>query len=315
MGDEVRVSPEFVRGGQSNDALKLSLIRKVSPDGWLQESIDRWVPTIPNSFGLPAEQSCPGRTPWCAENCYAENSENSKGVNDLVDHNLELLMEAGLNNTEAMTPMLRGLVTRFDTEAKRKKVSPEDMIFKIGWDGDFPTVEYARAWAIVMNEFPYVRFWAYTRSYTEEVNVIPEFEGLTNFQLYLSADKWNVDLAHERIDQYSEYSDWLHIAECAEDEIEGRELARGRNTKVCPENLSGVLMHNGRGACVSCKLCIKGEKDVIFITSRKRDAEPQLQLPVDKASAFVIALRVSIGRKPSDKPVQEIAEPHPSLFD
>jgi hypothetical protein len=255
-----------LRGQQSDDFLKLSHDRKVSPQGIYQESRDRWIATIPNSFGLPAGLSCPGKTPFC-DSCYAVGSEQSKGVRELVMHNARLLTEAG--TVDAMANLLEEMVGRYLEEADRRGLSPKERIFRIHWDGDFFSLDYAAAWARVIHDTPDVQFWAYTRSFVEPVNVVPVLTGIPNLVLYLSADQWNVDAAREVVAEYPE----VLLAYCTLDYKAGRELAQDRPVVVCPENSGRMkLMEDGVGACVSCALCPEGRKDVIFSTSHKEDA-------------------------------------------
>ncbi len=263
---------DFRRGGQSNYQLKLSLDRKVSPDGWHLESSDRWVATIPNSFGLPSGESCPGHTGFC-EDCYAVNSENGLGVKDLVDHNLRLLRAA--DDVPSMSAMLTELVGNYSREADKQQVSQKDRIFRIHWDGDFFSNEYAMAWAQTIKKFPDILFWTYTRSFVDPVNVIPYLTGIENLKVYLSTDEFNVNVAHELANEYPE----LMLALCAVDYRRARELARDRRSLICPENIGKLaLMDNGRGACVECRWCPDGKVDVMFSKTHKEDSQPQMSL-------------------------------------
>lgn len=270
----------YTRGKQSDEYLKLSHDRKVSPRGWYQESRDRWIAQIPNSFGLPAGLSCPGKTPFC-ESCYAIGSEQSKGVKDLVLHNARLLTEAG--TVDAMHELLEEMVGRYVAEAERRQLKPEEKMFRIHWDGDFFSLDYAAAWARVIHDTPDVQFWAYTRSFVEPVNVVPVLVGIANLELYLSADQWNIDAAKRLVSLYPD----VHLAICTVDYNSGRELAGERPAVVCPENAGKMpLMQDGVGACVSCRLCPDGRKDVIFSTSHKDDVSAA---PVRVASTIRMA--------------------------
>lgn len=82
---------KIVRGRQPAGALHLSFDRKVSPTGTWQESRRRWIPTTPNSFGLPSGSTCPGATEFC-ESCYGAASEQSAGVAELLERNRRLLV-------------------------------------------------------------------------------------------------------------------------------------------------------------------------------------------------------------------------------
>lgn len=245
--------------------LHLSKDRKVSPQGIPQPNFrngaGRWIPTIPNSFGLPAGVSCPGKTPFCTD-CYAVRSENGQSVHEAVSHNYRLLTEAGTD--EAMAELLIEMLDRFVNIADNKAVAPRDRIFRIHWDGDFFSIDYASAWAHAVQQFPDVAFWAYTRSFVHPVNVVPVLAGIDNLKLYLSADEWNIHYARAEAVKYDD----VLLAICTLDYETARELAGDRPSIVCPENAERMpLMKDGRGACVDCKLCPDGRKDVLFSTS------------------------------------------------
>lgn len=251
----------FARGRQSDRWLKLSLDRKVSPNGWYQDSRRRWVPSVPNSFGLPAGITCPGLTPFC-DSCYAVRTENMGGVRQLLDHNYRLLTRAA--NVDQVTHLLAEMVGRFQRAAITQTIAARDMVFRIHWSGDFYSVEYAQAWARVIRGYPNIKFWAYTRSFVPPVNVVPVLAGIPNLALYLSVDVWNADFADE---QYT--PNGVRRALCGVDYSTAR-LLDGDRPAVCPENNGRLpLMADGRGACVECRLCIDGRRDVIFSTSHR----------------------------------------------
>lgn len=267
-----------VRGKQSSEWLKLSHDRKVSPSGWLQKAHgkygDRWVPDIPNSFGLPSGLSCPGLTPFC-ESCYANNTENySPGVRDLVMHNYNLLKDASV---QRMVELLDEAIGRFLRVCESKNIATKDRLFRIHWDGDFFSEDYALAWAVVMRKYSHVSFWTYTRSFTEPVNVVPLLAQVPNLALYLSADQYNVERAREVVAEFPK----VLLAFCAEDYASGRDMAEARKVLVCPEN-SGrmpLVSDTGRGACVDCRLCPDAKRDVIFSTSHMESVPQMLPFP------------------------------------
>lgn len=246
------------RGKQDETTLKLSFDRKVSPLGTYQKSRRRWVPVIPNSFGLTAGDSCPGKTPFC-EDCYASYSQQGKGVKDLLDYNLELLQ--GLTQEEMVSELDR-MVTRYEVEANRHHLPYDERIFRIHWSGDFFSREYAAAWREVIHKHSDVQFWTYTRSFDGEVNVIPELWGIENLSLYLSVDKDNYEAAQKIAEQYP----GINIAYSGKTYVEAANLEVGKNNRrICPENLGNMaLMNDGRGACVDCMICPEGRGDVVF---------------------------------------------------
>lgn len=263
--------------------LKLSHDRKVSPRGTYQgvwtdsrgrSRRPRWIPKVGNSFGLPSGVSCPGKTEFCVS-CYAANLELGwPQVGALTDHNLHLLLDAG--TTDAMTDLLMEMMGRYWAEVVAKDLDEKETLFRIHWDGDFFSVDYAEAWARTIRAFPAVRFWLYTRSFRPPVDVVPQLVGLPNLALYLSADRHNIDDALAQCEQHPE----LLLALCDVDYVSARALAPERRSLVCPENAEKIpLMAGGVGACVSCRLCPDGKRDVLFSTTHKEHRTDQQTLP------------------------------------
>ncbi len=147
-----------------------------------------------NSFGLPSGTafSCPGATSFCERVCYAGKLEKVyKGVRDILTHNWNLLQNA---DCSTMVGLLGNMIDEFvrETEAQIAKGKPATYDFRIHWDGDFFSREYAEAWAIVINDFKEVNFWVYTRSFTGSVEVVDILAGIPNLTVYLSADPVNI---------------------------------------------------------------------------------------------------------------------------
>lgn len=274
----VTVRPAAVTGHTCGQ-LKLSSDRKVSPLVRKQASKD--APVIPNAFGLPAGVTCPGRTEFCSK-CYAENLERAyTTTRNLLAGNLAALQAAGTVNGMAalLTDMVGRYVAAFDKALAAGRVELEHRVFRIHWDGDYYSADYAAAWAAVMRKFPTVQFWSYTRS-LEYVHVLA---GIPNHALYVSVDEYN---AHAAAVVLAAYPD-VHAAYCATTHADASQLAavvgRGRPA-VCPENVGRLPLvvatsgrrtdtvavgEDSRGACVTCTLCVHGKRDVTFATSGK----------------------------------------------
>ena len=252
---------------ETDGRLHLSKDRKVSPMGWYQEKDKRWVPTVANSFGLPAHKSCPGETDFC-KGCYAAGTENMAGVGAAMQRNFDSLLRA--ETVDGMEELLSEMIDRYVDQANSKGVRDIDRIFRIHWDGDFFSVDYAKAWARTIQKFPQIQFWAYTRSFVESVDVVPELVGIENLALYLSVDENNVDAAHKQREKYPS----LQLAYCAEDYDRAEKLVQGEEPSICPENIGKyALMERGRGACTRCTWCFKkdGTRDVIFSVTHEYD--------------------------------------------
>lgn len=252
------------RGNQGDEVLHLSFDRKVAPRGWYQHSRRRWVATVPNSFGLPSHTTCPGRTPFCVS-CYGDGAEQSAGVLELLNHNWDTLRVAGTyHGVDAMTELLVEMLTRYRAHADADELTDTERLFRIHWDGDFFSTDYADAWATAITANPDITFWAYTRSFRDPVNVLPHLAGLPNLELYLSIDAANVHDALNALDAYD-----VHAAWCASTVDDARALAGpDRNPIACPENIGRIgLMTDGIGACVECAICPTGRRDITFTTS------------------------------------------------
>lgn len=255
-------------------SLRLSADRKVSPVVRVQAS--KQAPLLFNSFGLPAGVSCPGRTAFC-DGCYAERTERvftSSGR--LVAANFERLSACG-DDIGAMVDLLTVTVNEFVVQLgkleRAGRATPEDRIFRIHWDGDFYSEAYTIAWRRVVEAFPDVQFWCYTRSFGWAWHLV----GLPNLAVYLSVDVHNVGWAVEVLAEHPS----LLVAVCADTQADARVIADklDRRAVPCPENVGRIprVMHasgrrsmtpevgtDGKGACASCRLCVDGVRDVAF---------------------------------------------------
>lgn len=168
---------------------------------------------------------------------------------------------------------LRALVVDFRADLERHGGEP---IFRIHWDGDFYSLAYARAWAIVIAENPDIRFWAYTRSFRGRVNVVPTLASLENLTLYLSVDRDNAGAARTILRGYPN----ARAATLTDTATDGATMLAdlGRAyAPACPENTRRIPLvlagrgpnGNGAGACAACGLCIRGTRDVRFAIAKR----------------------------------------------
>lgn len=223
---------------------------------------------IKNAFGLPSgvAYSCPGMTLTCEKVCYAGRLEKVfPGFRNAMLSNWHHLENA---TYDQMVDMLDTIVSGFSVDCD-KKSAPK--IFRIHHDGDFFSVDYAKAWATVVRMHPDIKFWVYTRSFHGSVNVISEIAGIENLTVYLSVDDQNKDFAPEILTQYPS----VKIASLTKTFEEGKQVVRDlRGTQrpgaKCPE-LAGslkLITVNG-GACKTCTLCVEGKADIRFASSKK----------------------------------------------
>lgn len=218
-------------------------------------------PTIANAFGLPSGKafSCPGQTSICEKVCYAGKLEKVyKGVRNVLVSNWEQLQ--GLT-VMGMAQLLSDMLNEFEAECDKRGAEKK---FRIHWDGDFFSRDYANAWALVIRTHPDIQFWVYTRSFFV-VDILADIDNLT---VYLSADADNIAEANEVAAQFP----GVHIATLADTFAEAREtiVDTARKAYNCPENAKRIPLISERGsACVRCGICIDGRGDVLFSVKKK----------------------------------------------
>jgi hypothetical protein len=223
-----------------------------------------------NSFGLPSGTafSCPGATSFCERICYAGKLEKVyTGVKNVLMHNWDLLNGASV---ERMAGLLSDMIAEFvaETDKMNAKGAKASYDFRIHWDGDFFSRDYAEAWADTVKAFPNVTFWVYTRSFSGPVQVVDILAGIPNLVLYLSADPVNIAEANNVASQYP----GVLIATVADTFAEAKAtiLDNTRKTYPCPENGGRIPLISQKGsACISCGVCPKGRGDVLFSVGKR----------------------------------------------
>jgi hypothetical protein len=223
-----------------------------------------------NSFGLPSGTafSCPGATSFCERICYAGKLEKVyTGVKNVLLHNWALLKDADYLTTWALLhEMISEFVSETDKQVAKGVNATYD--FRIHWDGDFFSRDYAQAWAKVIEGFPGVSFWVYTRSFTGPVQVIDILAGIDNLTVYLSADPVNIVEANNVASQYP----GVFIATVDQTFAQAREtiIDNGRKSYDCPENGKRIPLISEKGsACIRCGICPNGRGDVLFSIGKK----------------------------------------------
>ena len=234
---------------RSNDR---KVANAVSPNGK--------TPTIANTFGLPAGKSysCPSQTSVCAKVCYAGKLEKVyKGVRDTLLHNWDLLKDA---NKETMVSLLNEMILDFKADCDKRN-APK--LFRIHWDGDFFSDEYAYAWKTVINNNLDVQFWVYTRVPTAAIIL----NNIDNLSLYFSTDSENTQHA-KNLNVLG-----IKLAYLADTFAIGQADLKTMIGKVgakCPENRKQIPLISKEGsACVSCGLCIHNKSDIVFSAKKK----------------------------------------------
>jgi len=223
---------------------------------------------IQNAFGLPAGRaySCPGATSICERVCYAGKLEKVyKGVKAALIHNWDLLTGT---DQAGMVALLREMIGQFDSDCVKRNAPKA---FRIHWDGDFFSREYAAAWAIVIRENPSIQFWVYTRSFLPGNNVVDLLVGIDNLAVYLSVDSDNAEWAPVIVAEYPS----IKVALLADTMVNaGIGIAAIRSDDkpgaACPELVGQLpLITVNGGACFTCQLCPKGKADIRFAFEKK----------------------------------------------
>ena len=217
--------------------------------------------SIANTFGLPAGKaySCPGATSVCESVCYAGKLEKVfPTVKKNLLHNWSLLKDADL---ETMYTLLSEMIAEFKTDCVRRQAP---MLFRIHWDGDFFSDDYAQAWRMVIEEQPDIQFWVYTRVKSAALIL----KDIANLSLYFSADSENVKIAVDL-----KINSGVRMAYLAKNFAIGQADVKemiGRPAAKCPENNKQIKLISEKGsACVSCSLCVYSKSDIIFSATKK----------------------------------------------
>lgn len=210
---------------------------------------------IANSFGLPAgrEYSCPAQTSICARICYAGKLEKIyPTVRTNLMHNWNMLKDA---DHDTMERLLDEMIVEFKAECDKWE-APKD--FRIHWDGDFFSSEYAFAWKHVIMKHPDVRFWVYTRV-ESAAYMLRELENLT---LYFSTDRENLESA-QRLQRAGVLLAGLHETF---DQAREMLLQLGERSAKCPEQRKQIPLE---GACIACGICVKGTNNITFSITKR----------------------------------------------
>lgn len=238
-------------------SLKRSKDRKVAADVTPSGTI-----RIANAFGLPSGKtySCPGATSVCEKVCYAGKLEKIyKGVRNVMVSNFEQL--TGTDQT-GQTSLIRDMIAEFDAECDKKGGTRS---FRIHWDGDFFSREYAQAWVTVIREFPGIQFWAYTRTFS----VVDILADIPNLSLYLSVDADNIESAKATRREFPS-AKWAFLGDSADSTKVDMLALFSRPGAICPENVGRIpLVTEKGGACIACQLCVVGKSDVRFSVTKR----------------------------------------------
>lgn len=250
---------------------KIKERKRVTPMTKLLRSKDRKVANVvtpngkqasmANTFGLPAGKaySCPGATSVCESVCYAGKLEKVfPSVKKNLLHNWALLKDEDL---QGMYTLLSEMVAEFKAECVKKNAP---MLFRIHWDGDFFSDDYAQAWRLVIEEQPDIQFWVYTRVKSAALIL----KDIANLSLYYSTDSENKSIGLTLKKDHGVKLAYL-AKNFAIGQADMKEMI-GRPGAKCPENKKAIPLISQQGsACVSCSLCVYSKSDIVFSATKK----------------------------------------------
>ena len=217
--------------------------------------------TIANTFGLPAGKnfSCPGATSVCESVCYAGKLERVyKGVRENLIHNWNLLKDA---DHDTMESLIQDMINDFKADCDKRN-APK--LFRIHWDGDFFSDEYAFVWKHIVLNNPDIKFWVYTRV-ASAANMLKDID---NLSLYYSTDSENKEIAiklnKDKGIKLAYLADTFAIGQADLKAMIGKPGAK------CPENKKAIPLISKEGsACVVCSLCIDNKANIVFSAKKK----------------------------------------------
>ena len=219
----------------------------------------KFIPEHKNTFGLRTGHladggTCPGATkgeggclwtkrPDGAPTCYAAKLRKIyQNYGSVEDRNTDMLLQA---SSEEKVNILRNTVIKFLLNGGYKK-----QYFRLHMGGDFFNEDYAQAWKKVIEEWPNVKFWTYTRS----MFAVPILAECKNLSLYLSCDPVNLSEVREVYREYKDYSN-IAIAWMGNGEFKSTGFDN-RQHMVCPEVAKKIKSTKTEGACSRCRACI-----------------------------------------------------------
>jgi hypothetical protein len=140
--------------------------------------------TMNKTLGVPtwnitAGDTCPGRSKWCALNCYA-----CKG--NFQYSNVQSAHERNWLSTQDLASWTDAMVAEVQAWAAKGFNR-----IRVHSAGDFFSVDYFRAWLDVADRCPDVEFFTYTRTWRTITfaGVLAEAEARPNFTLWFSTDE------------------------------------------------------------------------------------------------------------------------------
>ncbi len=213
-------------------------------------------------FGLPEYGgTCPGAT-MGAGGCIALKKEGGKVKTCYMDKLAKAYPALGESlkfNTEQLKNKSIDEMVVSLTEMMQlfiNKGAGNIFYFRLHYSGDFFSVDYVKAWDIVLKRFPEIQFWVYTRSFDlfNEFDPIELLSKNDNITIFLSVDPINKDRGFKLYnDKYINTRNvglaWM-----------GNTQPEGHRWVTCPETSGKIKNGPTIGACAKCRLCVDNYK-------------------------------------------------------
>ena len=160
-----------------------------------------------------------------------------------------------------MIGLLSDMIDEFRNDCVKRDA---EKLFRIHWDGDFFSDEYAWAWHKVIKDNPDINFWVYTRV----PSAAKILKGLDNLSIYFSTDSENKEIAIKL-----NKKNGIKLAYLADTFAMGQADLKEMIGKVgakCPENKKAIpLIDKDGSACVKCSLCVYNKADIVFSVKKR----------------------------------------------
>jgi hypothetical protein len=173
-------------------------------------------------------------------------------------HNYRTLKACG-DDVQSMFDLLDEMIAAFRKDCERRN-APK--FFRIHWDGDFFSDNYAKAWARIIKKNDDIDFWVYTR-----VESAARIINKTRATLYFSGDPDNEDACRRMVKAGIKVA---YVHDTFDDGFDAMRRLDVRAVK-CPENNKKIpLIGDSKSACGACGVCIEGRNNVLFSRNKNR---------------------------------------------
>jgi hypothetical protein len=177
-------------------------------------------------FNLPAVITCLNNSD-CATKCYAKKAEK---MFEVVRRFRALNFYLAVNEPDLLKELI-------GAQIKRKLKHTDSLVVRIHESGDFFCQDYINMWTDIVNSFPQVRFWCYTKT-----------KDLLDFSLMESLP--NINVINSYINGKLNFGSKDYVNNFIKDDPE---------CFLCP------AVRNHSIACsVDCQYCLSGKKPVFY---------------------------------------------------